>query len=129
MSRSLPRLSALLLAFGITSLVGCSDKFTPNDLVGSYALNVGPGSDVLELKGDGTYVHSYQDSNVPKNELGGKWQLDNTPNGEVVTLDNFKVLPGENATGSGYYLLKPTRFFGSIRLMRNLDLNEFYKKQ
>jgi hypothetical protein len=93
MGSSLARVSALLLALGTVSLEGCSDKFIPNDLVGSYTLNVGPGSDVLELKSDGTYVHSYQDANFPKSKLGGKWQLDSTPDGEVVTLEDFKVLP------------------------------------
>ena len=114
MKRSFISISILLLMLLALSLGGCSDKFTPGELVGLYTLNVGPGSDVLELKSDGTYVHSYQAFSAPKSELGGKWQLDDTPVGEMVTLDNFKVLSGEDSGRSGYYLLTPTRFFGSI---------------
>ena len=55
-------------------------------------------------------------------------------NGVVnVTLNQYDGLDrrpgGEGTKGYGYYLLTPNRFFGSIRLVRNEDLNEFYKKE
>jgi len=129
MGTSPVRLPVLFVALWALTLVGCSDKFTIEELAGTYTLNVGPGVDSVELRSDGIYIHSYQDSNVPKNESSGTWQLDTTPDGEFVTLNDFKPLPGENTTGRGYYLLKPMHSFGSIRLMRNIDLNESYSKR
>jgi hypothetical protein len=83
----------------------------------------------LELKRDGEYVHGYQEKGSAKQTLTGKWELERTRYGQVVTLENFHPLRGENTSGNGYYLLEPNRFFGSIRLVRNADLNEFYRKE
>jgi hypothetical protein len=127
--RSLVGVSTLLLTFGAVSLEACSDRFTSGELIGSYALNVGVGSDILVLRADGSFLHSYQDSSLPRIELGGKWELDNVADGQVVSLEGFTDLPTKSAQESGYYVLRPTRFFGSIRLMRNFDLNEFYRKR
>jgi hypothetical protein len=73
----------------------------------------------LELKGSGYYTHSYQWKDSPKEVSSGKWQLDDTRDGQVVTLDHFHPLPREKTNGDGFYLLEPTRSFGSIRLVRN----------
>lgn len=59
----------------------------------------------------------------------GRWELEDTEDGQTVTLDNFQPLPGGQTNGSGFYLLKPQRFFGAVRLMRNTDLNEYYKRE
>jgi hypothetical protein len=112
---------ALLLALG-----ACSSEFRKDDLIGTYVLNTGPAMNTLELKRGGEYVHSYQEKDTAKETLTGKWELERTREGQVVTLDNFHALPGESVSGNGYYLLEPNRFFGSIRLVRNADLNEFY---
>jgi putative transposase len=100
-------------------LVACSSRFARDEPIGTYILNSGLESDVLELKGSGYYTHSYQWKDSPKEVSSGKWQLDDTRDGQVVTLDHFHPLPREKTNGDGFYLLEPTRSFGSIRLVRN----------
>jgi hypothetical protein len=119
----------LILALAALVVVGCSGRFRKADLVGKYILNVAPGSDVIELNDDGTYRHSFQGKDTPNETRTARWVLEDTEDGQTVTLDNFEPLPGEQTNGSGFYLLKPQRFFGAIRLMRNRDLNEYYKKE
>ncbi len=111
------------------ALGACSDQFRKEDLVGKYVLNTGPYIDTLELKSDGNYVHAYQPIGSEKETLSGKWQLDETAVGQYVTLNDHRPLPSENSSSRGFYLLRATRFFGSIRLVRNDDLNEFYRKE
>ena len=111
-----------------------TDDFRREELVGSYVLNVGPGTDKLELRSDGTYIHTRQGSNATRSEDHDKWELDNMNGSQQLSLDNINLdnneaLSGEKAKRRGYYLLKPTRFFGSIHLERDPDLNVFYKKE
>jgi hypothetical protein len=127
--QSLKRFATPFFLASLVALGACSSEFRKDDLIGKYILNTGPGLDILELKRDGEYVHSVQEKGSANETLTGKWELERTRYSQVVTLDNFHALPGESANGNGYYLLEPRRFFGSIRLVRNADLNEFYKKE
>jgi hypothetical protein len=109
-------------------LVGCSRHYTVAQLVGKYALNVGPGTDLLELHSDGTYVHSFQDQAGLKTPRNGKWEIDNIAAGPMVTLNDFQPFPGEQIRGQGFFLLNIKKHFSKIRLLTNEDLNEFYEK-
>jgi len=110
-------------------LVGCSKPYTVAQIVGKYALNVGPGTDLLELHSDGTYIHSFQDQEGLKTMRNGKWEIDNIDAGPMVTLNDFQPLPGEQIRGQGFFLLNIKKHFGKIRLMTNGDANEFYEKK
>jgi len=128
--RQIPkRFAALFFVVSLAALGACSVEFHKDELIGTYVLNTGPATNILELKSDGGYVHGYQEKGSAKETLTGKWELDRTRYGQVVRLDNFHALSGESTKGNGYYLLEPTRFFGLVRLVRNADLNEFYKKE
>jgi hypothetical protein len=121
----------LVVSFVLASLIafsGCSEKFQESDLIGMYVLNTGPGVNTLELKVDGTYVYTYGENGFTKINITGKWELEKTYYGQVVTLAHFRPR-GEGTKDYGYYLLTPNRFFGSIRLVRDEDVNEFYKKE
>jgi hypothetical protein len=123
------RFAALFFVVSLAALGACSGEFHKEDLIGTYVLNTRPAMNTLELKSNGDYVHGYQEIGAAKENFTGKWELERTHYGQVVSLDNFHALPGESAKGSGYYLLEPTRFLGSVRLVRNADLNEFYEKE
>jgi hypothetical protein len=110
-------------------LAGCSSHYEKAQLVGKYVLNVGHGDDLLELKSDGTYTHSFQAQQNTTATGSGKWELESYDAGPTVTLDDFQRLPGEPSGGSGYYLLTIKSFFGKICLMTNEDTNECYEKQ
>jgi hypothetical protein len=127
--QSSKRCAAIFFIASLAALGACSGEFHKDDLIGTYVLNTGPAMNTLELKSDGEYVLGYREKGSAKENFTGKWELERTHYGQVVSLDNFHALPGESAKGNGYYLLEPTRFLGSVRLVRNADLNEFYKKE
>jgi hypothetical protein len=121
---------AVLCIFALAFVGGCSHRFYKEELVGAYTLNTGPAIETLELRRNGDYTYGDQESGAAKKVFTGKWQLDDTKDGQVVTLDNFGVLrSGGSASRNGFYVLSPTRFFGSVRLVQNADLNRFYKKE
>jgi hypothetical protein len=128
-TQSPKRFAASFLVASLVALGACSGEFHKDELIGTYILNTGPAMNTLELKRDGDYVHGYQEKGSAKKTLTGKWELERTRYGQVVILENFHPLPGESTNARGYYLLEPTRFFGSVRLVRNADLNEFYTKE
>ena len=123
------RLVKLFTFIFLIALGACSGEFSRDDLIGVYILNTGSAADTLELKRNGEYVNIYQEKDSAKETVTGKWELERTYYSQVVVLDNFHPLPEKSATRNGFYLLEPTRFLGSIRLVRDADLNEFYEKQ
>jgi hypothetical protein len=99
-----------------------------NDLSGTYTLNVGGGTDVIQLKNDGTYIHDYRNNEAIFSQEG-TWTLEHLEAGLTVTLNDFSALPGESIQGRGFYLLAVRKFWGRIYLITNQDLNEGYEKQ
>jgi hypothetical protein len=77
-------------------LIGCSHSYNKSQLAGDYVLNVGPGIDRLELKSDGTYLHSFQREDGAKATVNGTWELASLDGDPTVTLHDF---PAEMATG------------------------------
>lgn len=124
-----PKLTIALISICLITISACSDQFQKEDLIGIYVLNIGAARDTIELKGNGEYLHSYYSQESPEDISIGKWKLETTLDGPVITLDHFRRFPRVNRDTNEYHLLKPTRFFGSIRLMQNSDVNEFYRKK
>src|SRR5205823_5050029 len=120
-SQYLKRLAESLFVASLITLGSCSNEFHKGDLVGTYVLNTGTAIDSLELKSNGDYVHGYQGKGSSKEILTGKWELQKTPDGQLVSLDHFRPLPMETSHDSGYYFLQPDRLFyfgfGSICLV------------
>jgi len=119
----------LVLSLLLLLVAGCSKHFTANQLVGKYVLNVGDDRDVLQLNGDGTYIHSYRSTDGKTSTANGTWELKNFESEPSVVLDNYQPPPGEAAWVRGIYFLSIRSFFGHIRLNINTDLNEGYDKQ
>ena len=80
--------------------------------------------EVIVLKEDGTYVHIVP--GAAKVNTGG-WELESTHDGQMVSLKGFETRP--DLSGGVFYLLKPKRFFGRVRLMKNADQNEYYERE
>jgi len=117
-------------------LGGCfdSDHFNESEIVGRYKLNTAPDFDVIELKSNLTYIHYLSDKDGKMEMLTGKWKLDKDELGQHVVLSHFQlkgesfIHPGERTDVAGYFVLRPTRFFGFIRLMVDEDLSIYYNK-
>jgi hypothetical protein len=115
-----------LLSF---SLVGCSAHPSKEKLVGKYVLRVSTGTDSIDLKDDGTYIHRFQCDQGTSATQNGRWELENLEAGPTVTLDDFRPLLRERIRGQGFYLLTVRSFLGKITLITNPDLNEGYERE
>jgi hypothetical protein len=114
--------------FVILLVVGCSRNYKVGELAGRYAIDIGTGTDQLELMPNGNYIHTYRTKAGVAAKQIGLWALENIDNRPHVVLNGFRPLLGESIKGSGIYLLPISRSFGKIYLITNVDLNEGYTR-
>ena len=118
-----------LLALVVLFFGGCSKNYTMEELAGRYAIGLDAATDFIELKSNGTYVHSYRTNEGFEDSQNGTWDLETLDAGRTVVLNHFRPILGEKFGGEGFYLLEVRSFFGNVRLITNIDLNEGYVKQ
>ena len=111
------------------TLVGCSEPIDKTSLAGKYVLNKSRGVDVIQLRSDSIYVHTYKSDVASATSATGRWELEEIEGAKTVTLHDFRALPNENTRGSGFYLLQIQRKFGRVRLVVDSDLGIFYEQQ
>ena len=112
----------------IVLLGGCSKHYTMEELAGRYALAVDNGTDAIELKSDGTYIHSYKARSGSTTQQAGTWVLETQQAGPTVVLKEFRSLVGGDQRASFDFLPVRTSF-GHIYLLTNIDLNVGYERQ
>jgi len=115
----------------IFSLTACSPHLVENDLFGKYIISTNTGTDVIELKSNGVYIHSHSIKDDSTQQQQDSWKLEILQAGPTVVLDNFQNLFEEKSgTQNSYtYLLLVQKNFWSIYLITNIDLNTGYQKQ
>src|SRR5260370_7930208 len=65
--RQIPkRFAALFFVVSLAALGACSVEFHKDELIGTYVLNTGPATNILELKSDGGYVPGHQEKGSAK---------------------------------------------------------------
>jgi hypothetical protein len=109
------RLLAPILA--VVILTGCFRSVHKSDVVGLYALDQGAGF-LLEIKGDGTYLHTKIASDGTKIIRTGQWKWDEKDEDNPMYLENFQVFPGEDigvSEVSTIYILHPENSSQGLR--------------
>ena len=118
----------------------CSaDARRPEDVVGTYVLNRGSAQDMIHVRSDGRYVHSYVLPGRMVAADSGTWQLGDY-DGQRVLFDNFRSWSRAEREGQGagdvapapnpaeYPALLERGLFGEERLVVNADLGWYYVK-
>jgi hypothetical protein len=100
-------------------------------LVGTYVLNRGEASDVIEVMADGTYVHSYKTTGGVTHTGQNRWYLEPLDGEERITFKGFVfALPGRGTGGRrSFWNVAIERVAGSIRFGIDEDLGLWYQKQ
>lgn len=115
--------------------MACSQNFTESDLIGKYIISTDDGVDTIELKSNGTYIHSYSIKGGPVQQQQGSWDIETFQAGPTVVLTNFQsIFPEDNIEKqnskiTSYYLFLVRKNFDDIYLITNIDLNIGYEKQ
>jgi hypothetical protein len=109
---------ALLFMLLALSLSACSRPLQKADIIGTYTLDNKSVEYTLELRSDGTYVHSSTGEDGEKVTKTGQWEWEDKEDYNKVCLDNFEILPGEDIgepSGPGFFFLSPERSWRGIR--------------
>lgn len=128
--------SRTALLCGLALFVAACDR-TPRmgDVVGTYRLNRGDATDVIEIRDDSTYLHSVQSSRGDTIADSGKWTLEDTRGTwRVIFMDFLMRAPKEGQAGTlqvrgiwpatlGHDLR------GRMRLTVNDDLGWYYVRE
>jgi hypothetical protein len=129
----------------ILILGGCSRTFTNDQLIGKYEILQESGTDIIELNSNEIYKHIYKQKNGVMYQQSGKWNIEQLDSGSTVVLNNFHYYnkddlyenivepnnenkPNDNLSTGAYNLLLIKSYFGDIKLITNIDLNEGYEK-
>jgi hypothetical protein len=120
-------------------LGGCQRPIIETDLVGRYTANFGNGTDTLELRSDGTYLHVFRQpgaSTDVRNE--GSWSMALSEGRDRVAFRDFvwalntsgaqlRELSG-SAPKPVLWTTQAYRSSGGVRLVANADLGQYYQK-
>lgn len=123
---------SMLTACVVAAVIACANKrpIEPAALVGTYVLNRGQAPDLIALKPDGTYVHSYTAANGQKHSHQDRWSLEPINGEQRITFNEFVfALPGYGTGKPAFWNVEIERVGGSIRLRVDDDLGVWYQKQ
>lgn len=125
---------SLIKPIGVLSLltvIGCTSKVTRQELVGVFFANLPNENDTLDLREDGTYVHSFSSGDTSASSQGGRWMIEPESDGETrITFDHFVLAIGPHKSSSpGFWPASAEKRFGKVRLIINDDMGLYYAKK
>ena len=125
-------MSNVLTSCIVVAGMACADQrpIERSALVGTYVLNRGEASDVIEVRADGTYVHSYKTTDGVTHTGQDRWYLEPLDGEQRITFEGFVFgLPGRGVGGRSVWNVATERVAGSIRLGVDEDLGLWYQQQ
>lgn len=126
-----------MLCSSLLFIAGCSRTVEAGDVVGSYIANHGKGTDTLEIKADGTYLHSYKSSLEGVDTAfshTGKWELEQG-NKRIVFNQFVQGWPWRPGTEVDLVprnennIVKKSLISGEVKILIDVDSNYYYEKQ
>jgi hypothetical protein len=120
-----------VLALGLAGLavVGFAPIRSADELVGKYVFSDDP-DDCIQVLKDGTYIHAYPKCPGKDHQEVGKWSFEKRNGESRITFDDFLLPPRPHSEmGRGFWDVEPTRKFGTIYLMLDLDTGLAYRRK
>jgi hypothetical protein len=118
---------ALLVAAFCTS---CGRKLEPADLIGRYVSNRGAATDVVELRADGTYVHTFGIPGKPPFVNTNRWEFQYRKGEPRLTFWEFVFKSTKGPIGGpAIWDVEIERSRGRLRLCISPDLDHYYVKE
>jgi len=120
-----------LLIIGTVGVVffwgsGCSKPVNKSDLIGKYVSNYAKNADTLEIKSDGTYVHTFKETSGSVTSNTNSWDFAFEDGKPRITFSKFSFGPDGGSKISGFWDVEVERHGRKLRLIVDPDLNYFY---
>jgi hypothetical protein len=116
---------------------GCHTKTNRADLVGTFTANTGASRDIIDIREDGTYVHTYhlypQGTEIVST---GNWTYKTSDGVTRITFREFvwgadfvqPNLSKRQREQPSFWDVEVQKSFGTVRLRIDPDVHEFYVK-
>jgi len=119
-----------IVAFlALLNLLACGEKLDSRSVAGEYVANHNFGRDVIVVRDDGTYVHTFVASNGSRQKESGRWELDRDPQGDMISFSGFTPSWDGRTRIPGIWPARMETSFGRIRLRVNDDLDLYYQRR
>lgn len=130
-------LRIMLAITGSLFCAGCHTKIDRADLVGIFTANTAAHRDVIDVRDDGTYVHTYRlDPQGSEITTTNKWTCETNDEATRITFDGFvwgtdfvqPNLSKEKREEPSFWDVEVEKSFGKVRLRINPDVHQYYVK-
>lgn len=109
-------------------LACCSRDVVQDEFPGVYRFDFGEGTEVIEVKSDGTYSNSLYTGKTLDWEDAGTWSVDNKMESVGITFNRFRFGVPDRSHVQGYWFVIPERsILGHKRLCFDLDLGRCFE--
>jgi hypothetical protein len=106
----------LFALLAVLALTACS-RVNRDEVIGTYVLDDKAAEFTLQLKADGTYVHTCARKDAQIMARNGAWEWDKSEVDNPLCLHDFASFPDEDlGVGSGFFCFSPERSWQGIRL-------------
>lgn len=131
------KIGVIAAVAGAMMSISCQSKVNCSELVGAYTANKGEYRDVIDIRNDGIYVHTYRlDPQGPELTTTNKWTCETRDGESYISFEEF--VPGLDFTNRsldkdirekpGFWVVEVEKSFGKVMLRPNPDINRFYVK-
>ena len=131
-------LTVMIVIVGGLFCVGCHAKIDRADFVGTFVANSGTNRDIIDIRENGTYVHTYHFDPLGTEIIStNKWTCETSERETRITFEKFiwasDFIPSnfskdQRATPS-FWDVKVEKGFWKVKLRIDPDVNQFYVKQ
>ena len=131
-------LRIMLAIIGSLFCAGCHNKKVRSDLIGSFTANTSTQRDLIDIRDDGTYVHTFH-LNPQGFEIisTNKWTCEISNGAMRITFEKFiwaaEFTPPnfskEQRETPSFWDVEVEKSFGKVKLRIDPDVHEYYIKK
>ena len=110
-------------------LCSCTKHVTKSELVGDYSINIPGLDDRLQLRSDGTYLHSFVSPGSQPTSQTGKWAIEPpSQDGLIVTFEGFILALTATKPRPAFFPATVEKGLHPLRLVIDRNPGTFYEK-
>lgn len=118
-----------IIFMGLLLLCGCSKKVEKTEVIGMWVANFGTGTNFLDLRLDGTYVHGFYPQGSTGVSVKNKWEFEYWDGEPLITFYGYSAEPSPGAQPEAFWPAKVSRSGKKLIISTDADLRrEFVKK-
>ena len=121
-------LFVIAMAVMLTVMSACAKHVDQSEIAGTYEAHHQNGSEILQLRSNGLYVHEFKAANGVVSTNSNRWRFEPFNDESKVALYNFTSHFPVSSKRGDIVLLDAAKDWRRVRLYISYDLDQYYKK-